>query len=140
MMLFPDVNVLVAAHRSDHPGHAAALALLDGAGGSGFALCAHTWNGFLRLVTHPTVFKRPTRMAIALATVAEWRQRPDSRVLQDTPRSWQVFDKLCVDLGAEANGVYDLHLAALAISHRCRLVSSDQDFARVPGLEWSTSA
>jgi uncharacterized protein len=38
--------------------------------------------------------------------------------------------------GATANLVPDAHLAALAIEHDLTLCSSDQDFARFPGLRW----
>lgn len=136
MSLLVDVNVLVAAHRADHPQHARALATLDGIGRDGFALCAHTWNGFLRLVTHPKVFPDPTPLPTALAAVAAWRDRPRSAVLADTPTSWEAFARLCRQHQATGNALYDLHLAALAIAYDCALLSSDQGFARVSGLRW----
>ncbi|HAT11894.1 MAG TPA: VapC toxin family PIN domain ribonuclease [Planctomycetes bacterium] len=131
-----DVNVLVAAHRADHPGHAAALACLDGPARRGFALCAHTWNGFLRLVTHPGVFATPTPMPIALSALVAWRTRPDSEVLADTDAAWQIFERLCREQSARGNAVYDLHLAALAIAHDRVLLSTDNGFARIAGLRW----
>ncbi len=35
------------------------------------------------------------------------------------------------------NLVSDAHLAALAIEHRCGIVSFDNDFARFPGVDWT---
>jgi toxin-antitoxin system PIN domain toxin len=137
MSVLMDVNVLVAAHRVDHPAHARALMAVDGASRNGFALCAHTWNGFLRLVTHPQIFACPTPMAVALATVAGWRSRTRSEVLADTPASWAIFERLCQARQVEGNAVYDLHLAALAMAHDLVLLSSDQGFARIPGLRWA---
>jgi uncharacterized protein len=134
--IFPDVNILVAAHRVDHPHHAAARRVLDHECADGFYLCAHTWNGFIRLVTHPNIFTTPTPLSIALNTVNEWRQRPLSRVLSDTPAAWDIFMRLCATYRAQANSVYDLHLAALAMSHRALFISSDQGFSRIDGLRW----
>jgi hypothetical protein len=139
-MLFPDVNVLDAAHRTEHPDHQQAKAVLDQAGTRGFALCAHTWNGFLRLVTHPTVSRPPTPMRVAAHALDAWRSRPDAQILHDGPGSLDVFLRLCREQGATGNAVYDLHLAALAIIHRCLLVSNDLGFARVPGLHWKPTA
>ncbi len=138
MMMLPDVNVLIAAHRQDHPSHAAAKAVLDQLGARGFAVCAHAWNGFIRLATHPGIFTPPTPLSIALDTVREWRGRPDARVLHDTSASWDAYERLCRTHAANGNAVYDLHLAALAIAHRCVLVSSDLGFGRIAGLKWKT--
>ena len=34
------------------------------------------------------------------------------------------------------NRVNDAHLAALAVEHRCTIVSFDHDFARFDGVTW----
>lgn len=56
----PDVNVLVAASRSDHPHHATAhawleQALVDASRGSALKLQPMVIASFLRLVTHPKI-------------------------------------------------------------------------------------
>ena len=38
--------------------------------------------------------------------------------------------------GVAGNLTTDAHLAALAIEHQARIVSTDNDFARFPGLRW----
>ncbi|MBN8526507.1 MAG: PIN domain-containing protein [Planctomycetes bacterium] len=136
MNLLLDVNVLVAAHRADHPAHARALALVDGEAGGGFAWCPHVRNGFLRLVTHAQVFADPTPLAVAMATLAGWRRRPATVELGETDGTWDIFSRLCHQHQARGNAVYDLHLAALAIGHGATLISSDQGFARIAGLRW----
>jgi len=35
------------------------------------------------------------------------------------------------------NLVSDAHLAALAIEHRCGILSFDNDFVRFPGVDWT---
>lgn len=138
MSLLLDVNVLVAAHRADHPAHARALALVDGEAAAGFAWCPHVRNGFLRLVTHAQVFADPTPLAVALAAVDGWQRRPLTLELGDTSAAWQLFSRLCLQHQARGNAVDDLHLAALAMAHGATLVSSDQGFARIAGLRWRT--
>ena len=136
MSALVDVNVLVAAHRLDHPAHARCLACLDGAYRDGFALTAHAWNGFIRLVTHAQVFAKPTPLDVALAAVDGWRRRPRSEVLVDTAASWQTFTRLCRQHRASGNAVYDLHLAALALAHDRPLLSSDTGFGAIAGLRY----
>ena len=43
---------------------------------------------------------------------------------------------MLIGVQALANLVTDAHLAALAIEHGCKLVSTDSDFARFPKLKW----
>ena len=66
----PDVNVLVAASRSDHPHHGVAIDWLEAAlvsclHGERLRLLPMVTAGFLRLVTHPRVFVEPTPLAVA---------------------------------------------------------------------------
>jgi len=135
-MALLDVNILVAAHRADHPRHAQCLHVLDGELRAGFASCAHIRNGFLRLVTHPTVFSPPTPMPVAVQAWAAWQQRPQQVLLADTAATWQCFADLCETYAATGNAVYDLHLASLALTYDRVLISSDVGFARIAGLRW----
>jgi predicted nucleic acid-binding protein len=66
----PDVNVLVAASRSDHPHHPVANRWLEEslaacALGQRLAVLPMEATGFLRLVTHPRVFVEPTPLQAA---------------------------------------------------------------------------
>ena len=70
----PDVNVLVAAARSDHPHHAEARAWLEEtlAGAESNAVCTlmpMVLASFLRLLTSPKIFKRPTPIEEAIGFV-----------------------------------------------------------------------
>ncbi len=69
-----DVNVLVAASRSDHPHHGVARAWLEqalgaAASGAAFTLMTVVLTSFLRLVTSPRVFQQATPNADAVALV-----------------------------------------------------------------------
>ena len=56
-----DVNVVLPAHRADHPDHQVARAWLEGltASGEQFGVPWTVWWSFLRLCTHQRVFPRP---------------------------------------------------------------------------------
>ena len=66
-----DVDVLVYAHRSESPDHDPYAAWLDDArvGDEPSGLSDVVLAGFLRVVSHPGVFKEPTPLASALAFV-----------------------------------------------------------------------
>ncbi len=67
----PDMNVLLAASRSDHPHHRTALewlaeALVATARGERLLLLPMVAAGFLRLATHSRVFVEPTPLEAAI--------------------------------------------------------------------------
>lgn len=68
-MLSPDVNVLVYAHREDVAGHTDYREWLERLvnGDEAYGLATIVLSGFLRVVTHPKVFVKPTPLADALA-------------------------------------------------------------------------
>jgi toxin-antitoxin system PIN domain toxin len=129
-VILADVNVLVYAARREAPRHQAARQALAGA----VALCPHTVNGTLRILTHPAIWKPPLTMAEALTFVEALVLRPGNRWLAPGPRHWALFADLCRRHASQGNAVYDLHLAALAIEHGCPLVSADEDFRPIAGL------
>jgi toxin-antitoxin system PIN domain toxin len=135
-MALVDVNVLIAAHRADHPQHERCRDLLDGPLRSGFAWCAHTRNGFLRLATHSALFQPPTPLDAALACWERWTRRPASERLPGHEAADRIFVDLCRRHRAQGNAVYDLHLAALAMATERELTSLDEGFARIAGLRW----
>lgn len=70
----PDVNVLVAASRSDHPHHTMAREWLEKAVEKApvavpLTLQPMVTASFLRLVTHPKIFVNPTPMPKAMRFV-----------------------------------------------------------------------
>lgn len=137
-MLCVDVNVLVYAHRPESPDHETVRAWLDGArrGAEPLGLAPIVLSGFLRIVTHPRIFREPTPLEVALQFVEALRGSPASMTLVPGDRHWRIFTELCRQLGATGNRVPDAFLAALAIEHGATWVSADRAFAGVPGLTW----
>jgi toxin-antitoxin system PIN domain toxin len=134
-----DINFLIYAHRAESSEHEAYAAyvrkLADGP--SSFGLSESVLSGFVRIVTNPKIFKKPTPGKTAFEFCDSLRRRPQAVVLRPGERNWQIFRKLCESLPAQGKLVADAWHAALAIEHGCEWVSTDGDFARFPGLNWS---
>lgn len=127
--LTPDVNVLVAASRSDHPHHAAAHAWLSGAlrdcaTGGTFRLLPFVGASFLRLVTHPKVFAHPTPMKDAVAFVDAVLAVPGVE-MPAVGAEWPVFRRLCLEKKLKPNDLPDAWLAAAVIDLNEHLVTFD---------------
>lgn len=131
----PDVNVLVAASRSDHPHHAAARtwleqAIADASQGTPVKLQPMVIASFLRLVTHSRIFIHPTPMPEALRFVDALLTAPG--VEQPAlGAEWPALRKLCAEKVLAANEVPDAWLAAAVIYQSEHLVSFDADFKRL---------
>lgn len=70
-MLMPDINVLVYAHRAETPEHAEHAAWISklATGEEPFALSEPVLQGFVRVVTNPKIFARPSTLHEALSFV-----------------------------------------------------------------------
>src|SRR5680860_642094 len=102
-----DVNVLVYAHRPESPDHDRYLAWLDAARRADEPLGIPTLSlsGFLRVVTHPKVFREPTPVPQALAFVDVLRQAPNHLEVRPGSRHWELFADLCRTASACGTGV-----------------------------------
>lgn len=137
-MLLADVNVLVYAHREDAPQHAGCRDWLETLvnGPESFGFSELVLSGFLRVVTHPKVFIRPSPLADALTFAEQLRSRPNGVAVAPGARHWAIFQSLCVDAGTKGNLVADAYLAAMAIEVGCEWITTDRDFSRFKGLRW----
>lgn len=137
-MILPDVNVLVYAFREDAEDHKAYRRWLEEvvSRDEPFALADMVLSGFVRVVTHPRVFRDPAPVKRALEFVEALRGQDNCVVLAPGRRHWELFAKLCVEARASGNLVPDAFLAALAIEAGCEWITTDLDYARFPGLNW----
>jgi toxin-antitoxin system PIN domain toxin len=135
-VLLADVNVLVYAHREDARDHEAYEEWLSGVvnGDHAYAMSSTVVSGFLRVVTHPRVFAKPTPMREAVAFAQQLRDPPQCVIVEPGERHWAIFSRLCLEHDARGNLVPDAYLAALAIETGCELVTTDRDFTRFTGL------
>lgn len=74
-MFLIDVNVLVYAHRADAPSHSQYRAWLSEVvqSDAAYGMSDLVLSGFLRIVTHPRVFRDPTPLDTALAFAGDTR-------------------------------------------------------------------
>lgn len=137
-MILPDVNVLVYAHREDAPDHAAYREWLETIINSdqAYGMADLVLSGFLRVVTHPRVFERPSGLDQALAFITDVRTQPNCVLIRPGPRHWAIFKRLCRAVNVKGNLVPDAYLAALAIESGSEWITTDRDYSRFPQLSW----
>jgi toxin-antitoxin system PIN domain toxin len=137
-VVLPDVNVLVYAHREDVAEHKFYLAWLEAVvnGVEAFGLSELVLSGFLRVVTHPMVFRVPSSLKDAMTFTEQLRSQPNAVLIRPGVRHWEIFCRLCNQAGAKGNLIPDAFFAALAIEHGCEWITTDRDFSRFNGLRW----
>ncbi len=133
----PDVNVLVAASRSDHPHHVVARAWLEealsgAAAGAPFTLMPMVLVSFVRLVTSVRIFQRPTPIDNAVAFADALLAAPGVQLAALGPE-WPRLRALCVARQLAGNDLPDAWLAAATTQCGEHLVSFDRDFRRLLG-------
>lgn len=99
-----------------------------------------TWGiayEFLRVVTHPRVFRKPWSVAHAWGFLRAVLRSPSLGMLTPTQRHGAVLDELIGEMPSlRGNLLHDAHTAALMREHGIRTVyTRDTDFHRFPFLE-----
>jgi toxin-antitoxin system PIN domain toxin len=131
----PDVNVLVAASRGDHPHHAVARGWLEEAisesrSGPPLTLMPMVLASFLRLVTSPRIFRQATPSKDAVAFIDAVLAFPGVQLVPLGPE-WSQLRQLCLDKRLTGNDLPDAWLSA-AVTHRGEhLVTFDRDFRKL---------
>lgn len=93
-------------------------------------------SGFLRVVTHPRVFREPSPPDMALAFISKVRDRPSRVPVTPGPRHWEIFLDLVRRAEARGSLIPDAYFAALAIESGSEWITTDRDYARFTGLRW----
>jgi len=137
-MRFVDVNVLVYSHRPESPDHERCQSWLDEArtADETLGLADVVLSGFVRIVTHPKIFRQPTPTSVALDFIRLLREAPAAQRVAPGTRTWPIFERLVAATGATGNLIPDAYLAAMTIESGASLVSADRNFARFTGLRW----
>jgi hypothetical protein len=136
MYLF-DVNVWVHAHREDSDRHKEIRPFVEDILQSPkpFAYSPLVLSGFLRVVSHPRVFKIPSPFATAMAFADSIVELPQSYPVSPGRTHWNIFTHLCYAIKPAGNMYPDAFFAALAIESGCTWVTCDKDYKRFPGLK-----
>jgi uncharacterized protein len=133
--MLPDINVLVAAHRADHPQHKVAAEWLkqtfkDAKDGQQLVLPMQVISGFISLVTNPKIFFNPSSITQSVDFIDWLLEDAQVRLLGQTAE-WASFRTLLLDKKLSANHVPDAHLAALSISLGEPFVTFDKGFRQL---------
>ena len=136
-MKLVDANVLLYAVNVDAERHDGSRRWLDAAL-SGRETIAFAWVvvlAFLRLSTRVGLFPSPLRPDDAMDRVEAWLAAAPSVIVEPTAGHSRVMRDLLRGPGTGGNLINDAHLAALAVEHRCVIVSFDRDFDRFDGVQ-----
>jgi toxin-antitoxin system PIN domain toxin len=127
-----DTNVLLYAANADDNAHSVARELLErlADGPDLFYLFWPTITGFLRIVTHPSIFPNPSSPEQAVAAITGLLDRPNVRTPAEHDGFWELY-RSTANRQTRGNHVPDAHLAALMRQHGVTVVyTRDRDFRR----------
>ena len=132
-----DVNVLVYAYRADTSEHTVYRSWLSE------VLSRPEWigvpsivsSGFLRVVTHPKVFKTPSSVVESLAFIDALYARSNVSAVEPGTQHWELFCDLLRTTHARGNHVPDAYIAAIALEAHATLVTADRGLGRFPEVK-----
>lgn len=138
-MFVVDTNVLVYAADADSPLHDLCREVIATAraGAGAWYLTWPICYEFMRVTTHPRVFRRPWSVSQAWSFVAALLASPSLGMLVPTERHAAVLAEVVGEVPALAgNLLHDAHTAVLMREHGIRtLYTRDTDFHRFTFLE-----
>jgi hypothetical protein len=131
----PDVNVLVAALREDHPQHARARQWLAEAlerclSGATLALLPMVAVGFVRVVTNNRLPRPVTPTIDALSFLRAILDSPGVW-MPDVGLEWPLLEAQCLRLGLRGGIISDAWIAAAVSANGLHLVTFDAEFRRL---------
>jgi len=133
-----DTSILVRAHRSDLPQHDEALSRLRSLaeGLLPWHLPVFCLGEFVRVVTHPKIFERPSTLDEAMSALHGLLESPTLRILSPGLRYPELFDQALRAGDARGNLAFDAQIVALCWEHGIpRILTLDRDFHRFPNLQ-----
>lgn len=137
-MIAVDTNILVYAHRADSNFHRSAYAALAQLA-EDILPWAIPWpclHEFISIVTHPKIYRPPSRMEDAIIQVECWLESPSIVLLAETNDYWDYLKSTLQTAKIEGPKVHDAKIAAICIQNEIsELWSCDRDFSRFPKLK-----
>lgn len=136
-MISPDVNVLVYAFRQDSVKHEECRDWLNEQirNRNGLVLIDVVLVGFLRICTHPKIFREPSSISEATNFLSVMISNQNVRLTSSTPESWQTFSRILHKTNVQGNKLSDAWLAAISMERNLIWVSTDSDFNLFPNLK-----
>ena len=133
-----DANILVYASDEGSPVQDRAVAFLRQCA-EGSDICCLAWatiTAYLRIVTHPAIFRQPLAPAEAMDNVERLMALPHVRVLGEEEGFWPQYRDIAAGVTPRGNLVPDTHLATVLRQHGVNtLYTRDRDFLRFEFLK-----
>lgn len=138
-MFVVDTNILLYAADRDSPAHVKCREQVD-AWRKQPSIWYLTWGivyEFLRVATHPNVFRKPFSAKNAYLFIQAVLASPSVSMLVETERHQETLAEMLADLpGITGNLLFDAHTAILMREHGIRTIyTRDTDFHRFTFLE-----
>ena len=136
-MIAVDTNLLVYSHRLEGPFHHSAKELIETLRSSPgtWAIpwpCVHE---FLGIVTHPKIFKTPTSLAEAFASLDAWAAGGNLQLLGESDGYFEKLREIATAAQLKGPLIHDARIAALCLHHGVsELWTADRDFRLFPQL------
>ena len=133
-----DANILLYASDEASPFHARSIEAVTraAAGPEIVYLFWPTIMAYLRIATHPAVFRRPLSMAEAAGNIGALIGRPNVQTPGEQDRFWPRYLEVAADATPTGNLVPDAHLVTLMLQNGVRtILTHDRDFRRFRGIE-----
>ena len=139
-MILPDVNVLIYAFRRDTEQHDRCRNWLKTVieSDARFGVSPLVLSAVVRIATNGRIYARPSSLDETLGYCDDLLAQEHCELVQPGPTHWSIFADLCRRTETVGPRVTDAWFAALAIEWGCEWVTFDRDFARFPGLRWTT--
>ena len=137
MSLALDANLLLFASDASSPHHARAAAFVRKCI-AGPELVFVPWPAamaYLRVATHPSVFRNPLTHAEAAGNLDLLLRQPHVRAIGELDEFWAHYQKATAGIVVRGNLVPDAHLVALLLQHGVTtLATHDRDFHKFDGI------
>lgn len=133
-----DANVLLYASDEGSPFHRQAVEVVErlARGPEIVYLFWPTVIAYLRIATHPAVFRRPLSIGEAVRNAEALIDRPHVQCPGEGDRFWARIREVVTDAAPSGNLVADAHLVALMLENGVRTIwTHDRDFRRFTGID-----
>lgn len=133
-----DANLLLYASDESSPFHERSRELLGEAalGPEIVYLFWPTIMAYLRIATHPAVFRQPLSMAEAIGNIDALIGRAHVRTPGEQESFWGRFVAVATDARPAGNTVPDIQIVSLMLAHGVKTIwTHDRDFRRFRGIE-----
>lgn len=138
-MIVVDANLLLYAYDSSFPRHKEARAWLEKvfSGTQPVLLPWESIGAFARIMSNRRLPGNRFSIEEVVEMVDRWLEQPNVRPLGPGEQHWPLFRQILVEGQASGDLTSDARLAALTMECGGVLHTTDRDFARFPGLQWT---